>query len=161
LTVDRVFARKGDGTVSLSGKMGLEGVLDMVVVADKISIRDTEGLGDRLPDIRGSFGLTGTVKGIVASPRADLDVVLTALAYKGNPIDSLEPLAKAQVPVLLVVGDADDVVPVAENSAIVEERYKKLGGPITVIHKPGVGHHPHSLKDPCRFPIIISLVQVD
>jgi len=24
----------------------------------------------------------------------------------------------------------------------------KLGGPIVVIVKPGVGHHPHSLKDP-------------
>jgi len=71
-----------------------------------------------------------------------------ALAYKGNPVDSLEPLAKAKVPLLLIVGDADDVVPVAENSAIIEERYKKLGGPVTVIHKPGVGHHPHSLKDP-------------
>jgi len=26
--------------------------------------------------------------------------------------------------------------------------HKALGGPITVIVKPGVGHHPHSLKDP-------------
>jgi pimeloyl-ACP methyl ester carboxylesterase len=75
-----------------------------------------------------------------------------ALAYKGNPVDSLEPLAKARIPLLLVVGDADNVVPVTENAAIVEERYRKLGGPITVIHKPGVGHHPHSLKDPA--PIV-------
>ena len=47
-----------------------------------------------------------------------------------------------------VVGDADVVVPVAENTAIIESRYKKLGGEIRVIHKSGVGHHPHSLKDP-------------
>ena len=46
------------------------------------------------------------------------------------------------------VGDADVAVPVAENTAILEARYKKLGGSIQVIHKPGVGHHPHSLKDP-------------
>lgn len=32
--------------------------------------------------------------------------------------------------------------------AYVEKRYKALGGSITVISKPGVGHHPHSLKDP-------------
>jgi hypothetical protein len=39
-------------------------------------------------------------------------------------------------------------VPVSENTAILEARYKKLGGSIQVIYKPGIGHHPHSLKDP-------------
>jgi hypothetical protein len=29
-----------------------------------------------------------------------------------------------------------------------ESRYKALGGEITVLHKPGVGHHPHGLDDP-------------
>jgi pimeloyl-ACP methyl ester carboxylesterase len=71
-----------------------------------------------------------------------------ASSFRGNPIDGLEPLAKAGVPLIHVVGDADKVVPVAENTAIIEERYKKLGGHVKVIHKPGVGHHPHSLKDP-------------
>jgi pimeloyl-ACP methyl ester carboxylesterase len=71
-----------------------------------------------------------------------------ALAYPGNPIDRLAPLAKAGVPLIHVVGDADDVVPVAENTTIIEERYRKLGGVIQVIHKPGVGHHPHGLDDP-------------
>ena len=71
-----------------------------------------------------------------------------AVAYKGNPIDRLAPLAKAGIPILHVVGDADKVVPITENSDIIEQRYKALGGKIHVIHKPGVGHHPHSLKDP-------------
>lgn len=71
-----------------------------------------------------------------------------ALEYKLNPIDNLEPLAKAKIPLLHICGDADDVVPMAENTSIIEERYKKLGGQITVIAKPGVGHHPHSLVDP-------------
>ena len=70
------------------------------------------------------------------------------LEYKNNPIDNLKPLADAGVPLLHIVGDADVVVPVEENTAIVERRYKELGGSIQVIHKPGVGHHPHSLKDP-------------
>jgi hypothetical protein len=47
-----------------------------------------------------------------------------------------------------VVGDADTAVPVSENTTILEARYKKLGGTIQVIQKPGIGHHPHSLKDP-------------
>ena len=71
-----------------------------------------------------------------------------ALAYKENPIDILEPLFKAGIPLIHVVGDADDVVPVAENTEIIEKRYKALGGTINVFHKPGVGHHPHGLEDP-------------
>ncbi len=71
-----------------------------------------------------------------------------ALAYRGNPVDTLAPLAKAQVALIHVVGDADDVVPPAENTAIIESRYRVLGGVVEVIHKPGVGHHPHGLGDP-------------
>lgn len=70
-----------------------------------------------------------------------------ALAYDKNPIDNLAPLAKAKVPLLHVYGDADDVVPHQENTAIIAERYRKLGGEITLIPKPGVGHHPHGLED--------------
>ena len=70
-----------------------------------------------------------------------------ALAYKGNPIDNLKPLASAHLPILCVCGDADTIVPMKENILIVEERYKRLGGPIKLIVKPGNGHHPHSLKD--------------
>jgi len=70
-----------------------------------------------------------------------------ALAWPNNPVDRLEPLAKAGIPLIHVVGDVDDVVPVAENSAVIEERYRALGGAITVFHKPTVGHHPHGLDD--------------
>ena len=71
-----------------------------------------------------------------------------ALAWQKNPIDSLAPLAKAKIPLVHVVGDVDTTVPVAENTAILEERYKALGGEITVFHKPNVNHHPHGLDDP-------------
>lgn len=71
-----------------------------------------------------------------------------ALAYPLNPIDNLKPLAQAKIPILSVCGSADVTVPLAENTAIVEQRYHQLGGEIKVILKPGVGHHPHSLKDP-------------
>lgn len=71
-----------------------------------------------------------------------------ALAYKGNPVNNLEPLAKAGVPLLHVFGDADDVVPWEENTGLIESRYKALGGSVTLIRKPGVGHHPHGLDDP-------------
>jgi pimeloyl-ACP methyl ester carboxylesterase len=71
-----------------------------------------------------------------------------AMGFKGNPIDGLEVLAKAKVPIFHVIGEADTVVPVAENSDVIEKRYRALGGSIEVIRKPGIGHHPHSLKDP-------------
>ena len=70
-----------------------------------------------------------------------------ALAYPGNPVDNLKPLADAKVPLLHVYGDADDVVPWDENTGVIAERYKKLGGDITLIGKKGVGHHPHGLAD--------------
>ena len=75
-----------------------------------------------------------------------------ALAYAKNPVDNLAPLAKAGIPLLHVCGDADDVVPIDENTRLVETRYKELGGEIVVIAKPGIGHHPHSLSDPA--PIV-------
>jgi len=71
-----------------------------------------------------------------------------AMDWRGNPIDLLAPLAQARIPILHVVGTADDVVPVAENTAILAERYRALGGEIEIIVKPRGGHHPHGLPDP-------------
>lgn len=80
-----------------------------------------------------------------------------ALAYKGNPVDSLEPLAKAGIPLLHVVGDADDVGPGGQNTAIIEERYKALGGSITVIHKPSIGARPTGADDTA--PVVAFLLK--
>ena len=72
-----------------------------------------------------------------------------ARAYKYNPVDNLAPLAKAKIPILSVIGDVHDwIVPIEENTLIVEKRYKELGGEIQVIRKPKGGHRPHSLQDP-------------
>lgn len=71
-----------------------------------------------------------------------------AKAYAGNPVDRLEPLAAARIPLLHVFGDADLVVPWEENTGLVAKRYRELGGSIQLIRKPGVGHHPHGLDDP-------------
>ena len=70
-----------------------------------------------------------------------------ALAYRGSPFDNLAPLAKAGVPLLHVVGDADTVVPEEENTRVLEQRYKASGGSIQVSVKRGVGHM-HGLDDP-------------
>ena len=71
-----------------------------------------------------------------------------AKTFTDNPIDRLAPLAEADIPLLNVCGATDKVVPIAENTDILKQRYEALGGRIRVISKPENGHHPHSLKDP-------------
>jgi pimeloyl-ACP methyl ester carboxylesterase len=80
-----------------------------------------------------------------------------ARAWKGNPIDLLAPIARARIPVIHVVGDADDVVPWQENTAVLKQRYEALGGHVELIIKKGVGHHPHGLPDPT--PIVDYIVR--
>jgi hypothetical protein len=70
-----------------------------------------------------------------------------ALAAKVSPIDLLEPLAKAGVPVLMGCGTRDGTVPYEENGAIMKERYEELGGSIAIIFE-DKDHHPHGLANP-------------
>ena len=67
-------------------------------------------------------------------------------------MDHLAPIAGAKIPILLVYGDSDQVVPHQENSEVVYDRFKALGGPVERIVKPGQDHHPHGLSDPA--PIV-------
>lgn len=69
-----------------------------------------------------------------------------ALRSEGHPAGRMEPLVKHKVPVLIVSGDADDVVPYEENAAIVEEEYKEMKGNIKVIMKKEAGH-THGLEN--------------
>jgi pimeloyl-ACP methyl ester carboxylesterase/lysophospholipase L1-like esterase len=56
-----------------------------------------------------------------------------AKAYGDNPIDNLDSLAKAKVPILHMIGLNDEVVPPDENTMVLVNRYLKLGGPATVV----------------------------
>jgi pimeloyl-ACP methyl ester carboxylesterase len=75
-----------------------------------------------------------------------------AVEYGDGPLDNLQSLALARIPILCVCGAADTVVPMKENTDVLEERYRALGGPIQVLVKPHCEHHPHSLEDP--MPIV-------
>ncbi|MBI1373532.1 MAG: prolyl oligopeptidase family serine peptidase [Phycisphaera sp.] len=66
---------------------------------------------------------------------------LKAHLAEHNPIDRLAPLAKAKVPILHIHGDVDKVVPCDKNSSIIAERYKAMGGEMTLIDAPGQGHN--------------------
>ena len=65
-----------------------------------------------------------------------------------SPIDKIDVIVKGGFPMLHVCGDADETVPMKENTIPFEKKVKELNGNITVIHKPGLKHHPHSLPDP-------------
>lgn len=97
--------------------------------------------------------------GTKGGKRSDRDAALLTKAYgytteaplyqwKHNPIDHAREIAKANLPLLHVVGDADKTVPVASNTAVFAKRLATYGYTLQIIHKPGIGHHPHSLKDP-------------
>lgn len=69
-----------------------------------------------------------------------------AFSYKDNPMDNLESLAMAKVPVLSMIGLNDQVVPPSENIYILNERYVKAGGSSTLIpctrgEEELLGHH--------------------
>lgn len=67
--------------------------------------------------------------------------------YRNHPMDQIPKLLAAKLPVMLICGNADYVVPYKENGAVFYERYLAQGGDITQIVKPGCGHHPHGLED--------------
>ena len=77
---------------------------------------------------------------------------LTVKEFKDIPINNCVKLAKAKIPLITVCGDADTVVPIDENTNKLAEVYRAAGGKIELIVKKGIGHHPHSLKDP--MPIV-------
>ena len=69
-----------------------------------------------------------------------------ARSYSRMPLDRLPSLAAARVPLLLVIGEDDQVVPPQENGELLARKHRALGGPVTVWRKPGQGHHPHGLS---------------
>jgi pimeloyl-ACP methyl ester carboxylesterase len=66
---------------------------------------------------------------------------LTAKLKEFNPIDRLEGLAKARVPLFAIHGDVDKVVPLEANSGLVKERYAVLGGTMELIVPKQQGHN--------------------
>ena len=103
-------------------------------------------------DIRSWPGGKGKGKGSATCWKQALEIYgLTeeaAKEFKGNPLDKAGALAKTGIPIVAVVGDSDTTVPYDENTKPFAEKYRAAGGTIEVIVKPGVDHHPHSLKDP-------------
>lgn len=76
-----------------------------------------------------------------AAPAYDMsETALTRQLPEHNPIDRLEPLAKAGVPIFHIHGDRDAIVPCEQNTSLLAQRYRALGGVIHIEVVPGGGH---------------------
>lgn len=71
-----------------------------------------------------------------ALPEAEL----TAKLAEFNPIDNLQGLLANKVPMFIVHGDTDVVVPLPDNSGLLKQRYEAAGGSIKLKVIPGEGH---------------------
>ena len=77
-----------------------------------------------------------------------LESISQLLAYRDMPLDKLGILIQNNIPVVMVAGDSDQVVPYCENGAFLEKAYTDAGVDLEVYIKPGCDHHPHGLEKP-------------
>ena len=71
----------------------------------------------------------------------------TIINFRKSPIDNMSPLIEHNIPVIMVYGNADNIVVYEENGKVLEDYYKENSGTIKVISKSMCGHHPHGLED--------------
>ncbi len=71
----------------------------------------------------------------------------TLLSYRNHPLDRIPDLLKNHIPILIISGDADKTVPYDENGKYLVEYYRRYGGIIEEIIRPGGDHHPCGLPD--------------
>ena len=67
-----------------------------------------------------------------------------------NPVDNLQGLLANKVPMFVVHGDSDVVVPYDDNTRVLKERYEAGGGRITVKLIPDEGHKVSPSFFECR-----------
>ena len=82
----------------------------------------------------------------------DLTTDDDVLNFKDSPVDKVKQIAKGNYPILILCADADEQVSPQDNTLLFEQKIKELNGNITVMHKPGFKHHPHSFPNPA--PIV-------
>ncbi|MBQ7037123.1 MAG: prolyl oligopeptidase family serine peptidase [Clostridia bacterium] len=73
--------------------------------------------------------------------------LIDLLSYREHPLDFIPNLVENKIPVILLSGDADSVVPFDENGELLKKAYEKAGCIIETIMRPGGDHHPHGLPD--------------
>lgn len=67
--------------------------------------------------------------------------------HRTNPVNRLDEICATGIPVLIVAGDSDRVVPYEENGLLLAQALERNGREARVIIKAGCDHHPHGLAD--------------
>ena len=69
-------------------------------------------------------------------------------SFSGDPVSRFEKLSETDIPVIIVAGKDDTIVPMEENCLKMVKYYNSKGKVLKLIAKENCGHHPHSLEDP-------------
>ncbi len=94
----------------------------------------------------GGFGRAGTPFWDEFTQATGMDRI-QLMCYREHPIDKMSALLRHNIPIVLVYGTDDDIVPFEENGQILERYYRENGGTMLAIGKEGCGHHPHGPED--------------
>lgn len=116
----------------------------MYLDAPVLNILSMAGLGECRNQVVGQCW-----REIVSTYNVDRSTIIN---FRKSPIDNMTPLIENNIPIIMLYGNADDVVIYEENGKVLENYYKQHGGNIKVISRSMCGHHPHGLTDPT--PII-------
>ncbi len=111
----------------------------MYLDAPVLNILSMAGLGEHIREEN-----DGMWREIVATYGVSRSTIVN---FRKSPIDNMLPLIENNIPVIMVYGNADNVVIYEENGKVLEEYYKENGGNIKVIAKSMCKHHPHGLVD--------------
>ena len=76
-----------------------------------------------------------------------------AMAYRDNPIDNLQPIVDARIPIMHIITEDDAIVPPKENTYVLKERLEKLGHPLFYVisiknGKPSTNGHHFNVESP-------------
>lgn len=71
--------------------------------------------------------------------------VTTLINDRNHPIDYADKLIEYRIPLALICGEADTVVPYLENGAVLAQKYRASDVPFMEVVKPDCDHHPHGL----------------
>lgn len=72
----------------------------------------------------------------------------TADEYDNSIALAMQTLINEKIPMIIVAGGKDEVVPFEENGRIFANGYENADVAFELIMKPECGHHPHSLENP-------------